>query len=99
MATKKKSAREGRRYIPPKPGPEGGSPKVPNEEGAKLDDGGSPKDVVSHQEKFKAVSPDGSKNPGPGAANKDPRFNFHHEEREVVSHQEQFAALVPDEVK
>lgn len=98
MATKKKSAPKGR-YIPPKPGPEGGSPKVPNEEGTKLNDGGSPKNVVAHQDQFKAVAPDDSKNPGPGAANKDPRFNFHHEDREVVSHQEQFIDLVPDEVK
>lgn len=42
-----------------KPGPEGGSPKDPTNPELPLPDarGGSPKEVVSHQEQFAALSP------------------------------------------
>lgn len=79
------------------PGPDGGTPKVPDEKSvAKLNEGGSPKKVVSHQEQFSDIDPDLSKNPGPAKLKgNDKRFERVHVDREVVSHQEQFADLNP----
>lgn len=70
------------------PGPDGGSPKVIDHPVAELNDGESPKKVVSHQEQYKDLDPDTHALSGTTVEKV-------HVDREVVPHQEQFKDLNP----